>query len=121
MITMLIDPNAEQAAETKSYLKESGDKIIVFCDPMEAVKYGYNHEVDVVYTEVDMPRMSGFDMIRLLRKRYTDIKVYFVTGSGTRYLKLAKQAELTGYYIKPLQGDWIGENLLLKLSVKKIN
>lgn len=103
MIAIVVDPDAAQLRQTKDRLEKEGVTAIAFCDPMAAVQYGYNHAVEAVYTEVEMPRISGFDIIRLLRKRHADIKTYFVTGNSTRYFELAKQAGLTGYYTKPLK------------------
>lgn len=112
MIAIVVDPDAAQLIQTKDCLEKDGVTAVAFCDPMAAVQYGYNHEVDAVYTEVDMPRISGFDLVRLLRKRHMDIKTYFVTGGGTQYLELANQAGLTGYYTKPLKAETNGMDLL---------
>lgn len=103
MIAIVVDPDAVQLMQTKTCLEQDGVTVVAFRDPMAAVQYGYNHEVDAVYTEVDMPHLTGQDVVRLLRKRHADIKTYFLTDGGTQYPELAKQAGLTGYYTKPLK------------------
>ena len=111
MIILIIDPDATYLMQTKACLEKAGDTAAVFCDPMEAVKYGYNHHVDAVYTEVIMPHITGRDVVNLLRKRHPHIRTYFLSDTS-QYLEIGKQCQITGYYIKPLRGGLQHTNLL---------
>jgi len=42
----------------------------------------YEGELDAVFTDVDMPDMSGWELIEAIRKRSTDIPVAIVSGWG---------------------------------------
>lgn len=115
LLVLIIDQDTEHLKKTETVLKRNGMKVAVFQDAMAAVQYGYNHTVDVVYTEVAMPHISGCDVIKLLKQRHPAIKAYFLT-QGAEYLAVAKQHRIDGYFVKPFRGDLQNENLLIKSS-----
>ena len=55
--------------------KNPGGRVQAFADPLLAVKYGYNHPVDVVYVKSIMRGLNGDDVVRLLRNVHTNIQV----------------------------------------------
>lgn len=108
MIVMVVDPDKEHLMKTKSYLVRDGTEVVTFCDAMEAVQYGYNHDVDAVFTEVVMPHISGQDVVNLLHKHNPAIRACFLTDTD-KYLEAGRECKIFGYYLKPI-GD--GLNLL---------
>lgn len=78
--------------------------LIPFEDAMDAVRYGYNHPVDVLYTEVTMRHITGFDVVRLLRKKHPEVRAFFISDSE-EYLKLSIQNGGKGYYLKPVDAE----------------
>lgn len=76
-----------------------GAHVLPIADGMEAVQYAYRHPVDAVYTEVLMPRITGFDVTRLIRKFHPDTKGYVVTRTAD-HLNRARREGLAGYYLK---------------------
>jgi len=65
-------------------------------------------KVDVVITDINMPRMDGYEVIRQLRKnsahRTTPILV-LTTESETDKKNLAREAGATGWMVKPFDPD----------------
>ena len=56
------------------------DAVEGFIDPLLALKYGYNTPVDVIFAAADMKRLSGIELIRLLRQnQQTKMGVCLIT------------------------------------------
>ena len=81
MIILAIDNNTTKLEQLSSALRSvfPGAEILSFLNPMLAVKFAYNNTVQRVYTEVNMARMSGFDVERLIHKANPEAKILFVT------------------------------------------
>jgi len=65
-------------------------EIYTAADGNEALKYIQDKEIDVVTLDLKMPGMSGFEILRGIKKLKADIEVIIVTGYGT--LKNAQEA-----------------------------
>lgn len=70
-----------------------------FQDPIEAFHYLGTHEVDLVFLDVEMPGMSGFEMLSTLREKP---QVIFVSGKRD-YALDAFEFDVTDYLLKPVQ------------------
>ncbi len=69
---------------------------------------------DVALLDVMMPRMSGHDLIRLMRARpeWADIRVVMVTAEPSdRLLKKALEFGADGYILKPVDRDELSDKL----------
>lgn len=77
MEILIIDNNPKEIEKLTALLreKEPGSRIMVFIDPMLAVKYGYNNPVDVVYVKNEIQRLSVDDVERLLRYVHPEVRV----------------------------------------------
>lgn len=103
MEILVVDSNRSELRETESFLHAQYPeaRIRAFDDGMEAVQYGYRHGVDRLFTELRMPRITGFDVARLLRKFHPETAVCIVTGTDA-YVEQALREDFNGYYRKPL-------------------
>lgn len=110
MIAMVIDSDEKKLMQTKAYLEKRNITAVTFRDPMAAVKYSCNNDVDVVYTEVLLPHITGVDVTNLLRKQNAAVRICFLTGTD-QYLHIGKKYNIAGYYIKPLLEE--GQNINL--------
>jgi len=83
MKILVIDPDAaELAVLTESLRTAYGEALIEpFRDPLMAVKYGANHPVDAVYTAANMRRLSGFELVKLLRNFNPGIASHFIVDT----------------------------------------
>lgn len=53
-----------------------------YCDPCEAVKNYPDHTYDLIMTDVYMPSMNGFKMVRKLREVNPKAVVIFMSGQA---------------------------------------
>ncbi|MBW2337719.1 MAG: response regulator transcription factor [Deltaproteobacteria bacterium] len=70
-------------------------------DGREAVRCVEKLEPDLLLMDLSMPRMSGMDAIREIKKRYPEIKIIALTVHKTEeYLLATLQAGADGYVLK---------------------
>lgn len=68
-------------------------------------------EIDLVITDIAMPRMNGFELAAILRREHPQVHIVFITGVATRESeKRATDEHLCdGYLAKPFRIDRIEE------------
>ncbi|MGH7443830.1 MAG: response regulator, partial [Longimicrobiales bacterium] len=66
----------------QSVLEAAGFRVTVAIDGQEAWEKMQREDVDLVVSDVEMPRMTGFDLCRRMRdsKRFAEVPVVLVTG-----------------------------------------
>lgn len=73
-----------------------------FADAVSALKFMYESESDVIITDIQMPGMSGLDMISRIRERNPDIPVIILSGYGNfLYAQRAIELGVRKYLTKP--------------------
>ena len=78
---MLVDHDKDMASITKYFLVSRGYSVIICCDGDEALHF-YNKELlDLVLINVDIPIISGPDLVREIKKRGGNIPVILIGTS----------------------------------------
>lgn len=89
-------------------LAEAGFDVLQAVDGQDGLDVLENEQVDVVITDINMPRMDGYEVIRQLRKnpnhKTTPILV-LTTESEAEKKNLAREAGATGWMVKPFDPD----------------
>ena len=89
-------------------LKHAGFSVIEGSDGQDALERLGDARVDLVITDLNMPRMDGISMIRLLRARpvskYTPV-VMLTTESQESKRQEGRAAGATAWMVKPFQPD----------------
>lgn len=96
-------------------LAEAGFDVLQAVDGQDGIDMlGKEQQVDVVITDINMPRMDGYEVIRALRKnpsyKATPILV-LTTESETDKKNLAREAGATGWMVKPFDPDRLVETV----------
>ena len=93
---------------------EAGFDVLQAVDGQDGLDVLGNEQVDVVITDINMPRMDGYEVIRQLRKnpmhKTTPILV-LTTESETDKKNLAREAGATGWMVKPFDPDRLVETV----------
>ena len=85
-------------------LSGEGYEVKQTTDGVEALEFARNHSADLVLTDINMPRMDGFTLIRELRMlpAYKVVPMLVLTTESTQDKKtLGKEAGATGWLGKP--------------------
>ncbi|MCW8890117.1 MAG: response regulator [Sedimenticola sp.] len=89
-------------------LKEAGYEVIDASDGVEALAIAEGRQVDLVLTDLNMPRMDGIELIKRLRRnagyRYTPL-LMLTTESSTEKKQQGREAGATGWIVKPFDPD----------------
>ncbi len=69
----------------KNILETAGYNVTTATDGADAFNLAYSHDFDLIVSDVDMPRMNGFELITKIRhnKRLSEVPVVLVTALGS--------------------------------------
>lgn len=103
-IAVVVDNNPQELLKTAKQIKESNafEAVLQFEDSLEAVKYIEQHNCDVVFTEVEMKGMNGFDFVRRFGGWHPAIYIVFVTNERS-YALQAFEYSAADFILKPVE------------------
>jgi PAS domain S-box-containing protein len=106
------DPDALQVL--REYLRLEGYEVLVAPDGAMGMQMLQQYEVQLVITDLNMPGLTGMDVIDIVRKNYPTVQILVVTGYGTMETVLeALHKGAVDYLSKPYLLE------VLKLSLRK--
>jgi two-component system chemotaxis response regulator CheY len=95
-------------------LAEAGFDVLQAVDGQDGLDVLVREHVDVIITDINMPRMDGYEVIRQLRRnpehKGTPILV-LTTESETEKKNLAREIGATGWLVKPFDPDRLVETV----------
>src|SRR5271170_2545688 len=101
---LTVDDSASMRQMVLLTLQGAGYEVVQTCDGVEALDWARESTVDLVLTDVHMPRMDGITLVRELRAllHYKLVPMLILTTESSTERKLAgKQAGATGWIVKP--------------------
>jgi two-component system LytT family response regulator len=88
-----------------------------FQETTAAFSYLVNHEVDLVFLDISMPRENGLEFAKRLRESGRQMKLVFVT-SYKEYAQAAFEVNAYDYIVKPVEQDRLHKTIQRVLSEK---
>jgi two-component system chemotaxis response regulator CheY len=85
-------------------LAAKGFKIISATDGMEALEKLPNYSIDLIITDLNMPNVDGFELIRSVRenKNYEDIPIIILSSLGSeKDIERGLSIGANSYLVKP--------------------
>lgn len=95
-------------------LSREGYVVETAADGEDALKKMDRHQYDMIISDIKMPRMSGFDLLKAVKKKYPRTAVIMMTSFGDSYA--VKDCLLLGadeYITKPFK------NFEIKLVIER--
>jgi len=75
--------------------------------------------IDLVITDLSMPKMDGFELIAYMSRNYPKIPVIMMTAFGTPKIEeIIQKMGIYRYLEKPLDINVIADNILNALTIK---
>ena len=101
---LAVDDSASIRSLVSYVLEQAGYDVVLAEDGQEALEYAMDNTVDLVLTDINMPRLDGIGLIKGLRElphyRFVPLLV-LTTESGTDKKMEGKAAGATGWIVKP--------------------
>ena len=101
---MTVDDSTSMRQMVKATLLSAGYDVVEASDGQEALEYARENPVDLVITDVNMPRMDGITLVSELRQlpAYRLTPVLLLTTESSMDKKMeGKKAGATGWIVKP--------------------
>lgn len=99
----------------------AGYEVVVTEGGAEAIELLWHNTFDVVVSDVNMPGVSGIEVLRFVRQRDPDLPVILVTACATTDTAIgAVQLHATAYMTKPIEGKRLQEELAQALTMHKL-
>jgi signal transduction histidine kinase len=77
---------------------------------LEGIKQFQSHKIDLIITDIKMPRLNGIEMVKEIRKVNQEVPIIFQTAfSENEFLFKAINMSVQGYVIKPINLDTLEE------------
>ena len=114
MRILVVDDDEVFREELGSFLSDSGHAVATAPSARKALELLEAEEREVVFTDLKMPRQSGLDLLKEVRRRWPRTYVVMVTGFAT--VPTAVDAMKGGafeYIGKPFRTEQVGEVLQL--------
>jgi two-component system chemotaxis response regulator CheY len=101
---LTVDDSASMRQMALFTLQGAGYEVLQACDGVEALEIARSTTVELVLTDVHMPRMDGITLVRELRAlpAYKFVPMLILTTESSQEKKMeGKAAGATGWLVKP--------------------
>ncbi len=119
---LYIEDNEISRKSATAMFNEFFKNVYLAVDGLDGLEKFKQNDIDLIVTDLNMPNMSGFEMIKQIKKIDKDISILILTAhSEHNYLLESIKLNVDGYIIKPLEVygfidtlDRVVSNILLK-------
>lgn len=88
------------------------DTVLEVNDGLQALDVIASRKIDLLITDIRMPRMDGLTLIRQIREQYPDIHCILLTAHGEfEYAREAIRLNVENYLLKPLNLEELEETI----------
>lgn len=116
---LIVDDEPVTQLMIEMMLQRSNYKVIMAFDGEDALKHLASGEIDLVITDVNMPKMGGLSLLQKMRtdERYQDLPVIMFTALGQRDVQTkAITGGATGFLTKPVSSNQLVDAVARYLS-----
>lgn len=114
---MVIDDDKENVTLLEKVLKKYGvfNEILVYTDPLEAFRSIKSISPDVIFTDVEMPGMSGLELAQYVMDKSPATKLVFITAYDY-YAIEAFELYAVDYILKPIKAERLDRTITRLIS-----
>lgn len=109
---LIVDDEKEILDLLKQVVELEKFKVLTALSVEEGLEILENEGIDAIVSDINFPRMSGLELLEIVKKKYEKIPVILMTGFGGQYTpKFAMDAGADAFFNKPFKNT----DLLRKL------
>lgn len=79
---LLVDDEPDVRSTLRRVLERDGHEVLEACDGLEALRIAGETPVELVITDMLMPKMDGIELILAFRSHHSDIPIIAMSGGG---------------------------------------
>jgi DNA-binding response OmpR family regulator len=116
---LIVDDEKDITDTFKRGLEQQGFEVITYNDPELALSQFKENWFDLLLLDIKMPKISGFELYRRLRKIDSKPKVCFITAFDVYYdefKKLLPSLEVKCFLRKPISMSDLAEQVKLEFK-----
>ncbi len=104
MTLLYVEDNPQAREMTTMILQEFFGTIITAVDGQTGLEMFEEHAVDMILTDINMPRLTGIEMVRKIREHDANVSVVVLTAhNDEEYLVDSIGVGVDGYLMKPIK------------------
>ncbi|HEY1601975.1 MAG TPA: response regulator [Pirellulales bacterium] len=85
---LVVDDEAGYRASLKFFLTQAGNEVVAVATALDAANQSTDFRPDVLVADwLIGDRSTGADLARVLRKRFPDLRIIFITGLGASMVR----------------------------------
>jgi len=109
---LYVEDNQEARETTKLILEEFFDNIVVAIDGQDGYEKFRNNDIDLIITDINMPKLNGLEMISKVRDIDNNVSVLILSAHNEpEFLNYSIQLNIDSYLLKPIDIDLFLEAL----------
>ncbi len=118
-VVLIVDDEPVTQLMLGLMLQRSNYKVVTAMDGQDALTHLANEKIDLVISDVNMPKMDGLTMLQHLRadERYQNLPIIMFTARGEgRIRQEAEKIGATGFLTKPASSSEVTGTVARYLS-----
>jgi response regulator RpfG family c-di-GMP phosphodiesterase len=102
ILAVSIDDNEQNLMLLEAFADQIKLEVKSFIDPVEALNFILNNNVDIIFTDYMMPKLNGLELIKAFRKANNSTPIIMITAAGENARSTALSVGATDFLNKPL-------------------
>jgi CheY-like chemotaxis protein len=116
-VLMVVDDEPQVLDVERHILEGAGYQVLHSTSALDAIaRLAEGPPLDLLIADLDMPELSGDEMVRRIRATRPDLKVLFVTGHADLLMETPRQWEGEAFLEKPFTEEGLREAVSLLLT-----
>ena len=123
-VIMVVDDSPTVVKFVSFTLRSTGYKVMTACDGMDALEKlsSSENEVALIITDLNMPNVDGYELIKTLREnqKYIDVPIIILSSEEEeKDKKLGSEVGASSYLVKPFKPPVLMAEVSKYLNVKQ--
>lgn len=120
---LVVDDSLSNRKSLSLMLEQMGYQAVTAVDGLDALQQLHEHPIELILTDLEMPRMNGLEMTQAIRiwpeKRHLPI-IMITSRSTKKHRQMAQQAGVDAYLTKPVDRDTLNTQLYKWLKTQLV-
>lgn len=108
---LIVDDDEMDRLFERTILQDAGHDLLFASDGEAALRLYRENDVDLVVTDLAMPRVGGLRLIRELREEDPDVRIIAVSGVSPEHLPAAEDMGAVRTFFKPVDAQALLEGV----------